>query len=102
MSTTLPNPPRVAFVDPATGLLTRDGDAYIRGLFKRVGETTALTNTELAALLNGVQSGEMVFQPGVSNPTFPDVTQPATADPSFADVMQTFDATTFDEITFQH
>lgn len=102
MSTKLPNPPRVAFVDVKTGLLTRDGDTYIRGLFARVGETNALTNTELADLLDQLSAGEMVMQPATAGASFADILQPSTADQAAPDVFQTFDSTTLDEITFQH
>lgn len=88
MTTTLNNPPRVAFVD-AKGILTRDGNNYIRQLFTRTGGNTALTNSELNAAIQSLVTGEMVMQP----PTF---------DRFLPDIVQSSEGTCFDEITFQH
>lgn len=114
MSTTLPKPPRVAFVYLDSGLLTRDGDAYIRGLFERAGGRLALTNIELADLIAQLGASETVMQPASADPLYPDITQPASADAAFADVMQapqadqsfaevmqSFCADALDETTFQ-
>lgn len=44
-------PPRGAFVNPDTGELTRVAEAFLRGLYIRVGGTSALNNNELAGML---------------------------------------------------
>lgn len=56
MTSTLPKPPRVAFVNTKDGTLTRDGDAYIRGIFTRAGGALAPTNTELDNALAELES----------------------------------------------
>lgn len=41
-------PPRVAFVDPRTGYITREWYLFLQGLFNRVGGSTGDSTTELA------------------------------------------------------
>lgn len=101
MTSVLPKPPRVAFTNP-DGTLTRDGDAYIRGLFARAGGSVASTNTELADLIAALSAGEMLFQPSQGTPLFPDVLQPTVADFIFADVLQSAPFADLGETTFQH
>lgn len=71
-------------------------------LIPRVGGSAAQSNLELAAAISAATAWEMVLQPIPAQQGFPDVTQPSAAEQSFPDVMQTYDASGFDEITFQH
>lgn len=52
MTSSVQFPPRVAIVDPGTGMLTRDGVQFLRQLFARAGGNVALTNIELGHALD--------------------------------------------------
>lgn len=41
-------PPRVAFTDPRTGVITREWYLFLQGVFDRVGGATGQSNAELA------------------------------------------------------
>ena len=44
-------PPRVAFVDPRTGMITREWYLFLQGVFARIGGANGSSSTDIAASL---------------------------------------------------
>ena len=74
---------------------------FLNKLFKRVGEYTALTNTQLEALNGQTVLGEMIFQPMSYGASVELLMQPAMQGDSFNDLMQQSACDQFTDTTFQ-
>ena len=52
-------PPRVAFTDPRTGMITREWYLFLQGVFDRIGGATGASSSDLnASLFEDAGSGE--------------------------------------------
>jgi hypothetical protein len=73
-------PPRVAFVDPRTGMITREWLLFLQAIFLRVGGSQGSSTTDITAQLSALSDSLSVQPAYQQDPPSPDAAYDLAAD----------------------
>lgn len=93
--------PRIPFVNPNDGTLTRDGVLFLQGIFNRIGGAVGVSTSEVLDLIAASQSIEMVAQSTHAPVLMPDIVQPWVGGVEYSDIMQSGSTDQMSETTMQ-